>query len=50
MTNKGSKTLPPLTFMGDILTLSGSYSKVGRADWPIYVRGPVNRIASVFRK
>ena len=26
--------------MGDILTLSGSYSKVGRADGPIYVYGP----------
>ena len=26
--------------MGDILTLSGSYSKVGRADGPIYVNGP----------
>ena len=26
--------------MGDILTLSGSYSKVGRADGPVYVYGP----------
>jgi ribonuclease Z len=26
--------------MGDILTLSGSYSKVGRADGPVYVWGP----------
>jgi ribonuclease Z len=26
--------------MGDILTLSGSFSKVGRADGPIYVYGP----------
>jgi ribonuclease Z len=26
--------------MGDILTLSGSFSKVGRADGPIYVWGP----------
>ena len=26
--------------MGDILTLSGSFSKVGRADGPVYVWGP----------
>jgi len=26
--------------MGDILSLSGSYSKVGRADGPVYVWGP----------
>ena len=26
--------------MGDILTLSGSYSKVGRGDGPVYVWGP----------
>lgn len=26
--------------MGDILTLSGSFSKVGRADGPVYVYGP----------
>jgi len=26
--------------MGDLLTLSGSYAKVGRADGPIYVWGP----------
>jgi ribonuclease Z len=26
--------------MGDILTLGGSYSKVGRADGPVYVWGP----------
>lgn len=26
--------------MGDILTLSGSYSKVGWADGPVYVWGP----------
>jgi ribonuclease Z len=25
---------------GDMLTLSGSFSKVGRADGPVYVRGP----------
>jgi hypothetical protein len=38
-TNKAT-TLPELAFMGDILTLSGSFSKVGRADRPLYVWGP----------
>ncbi len=32
--------LPALSYMGDILTLSGSFSKVGRADGPIHIWGP----------
>jgi ribonuclease Z len=40
MLNKVFLTHLHADHMGDLLTLSGSYAKVGRADGPIYVWGP----------